>query len=108
MKIKNPIDNLNATPAEKALIRRAGDLLLKFTLVTLVAGVIAMSIMNKHQPMIVPKIIGMDESQAQSALASKGLSMKVNRQQFDDRIPAGLVSSQVPRANAYVKRGQTI
>jgi beta-lactam-binding protein with PASTA domain len=106
--MNNPIDNLNATPTEKALIKRAIEMLSKFTLITLIAGLIAMSIMKKHQPMIVPKIIGMDQGQAERALSSKGLSMKIDRQQFDDRIPAGLVSGQIPRANSYVKRGQTV
>jgi len=64
--------------------------------------------MKKHQLMIVPKVIGMDENQAKSALSSKGLVMKADKQQYDDRIPAGLVSSQIPRANAYVKRGQIV
>jgi serine/threonine-protein kinase len=100
--------NIQITRAEKKLLFRALSLLGRFTLVILVTGLIAMSIMEKHQPMIVPKIIGMDEGQAQSALSSKGLIMKINRQQYDDHIPSGLVSSQIPRANSYVKRGQIV
>jgi beta-lactam-binding protein with PASTA domain len=106
--MKNPFLNISITPAELELLKKAGSLLGKFTLVTLLTGLIAMSIMKKHQPMIVPKIIGMDQSQAESALSSKGLVMKINRQQFDERIPAGLISSQIPRANSYVKRGQIV
>src|SRR5665213_774168 len=106
--MKNPFQNIPITPAELELLKRAGSLLGKFTLVTLLTGLIAMSIMKKHQPMIVPKIIGMDQNQAESALSSKGLVMKINRQQFDERIPAGLISSQIPRANSYVKRGQIV
>jgi len=106
--MKNPFQNIPITPAELELLKRAGSLLGKFTLVTLLTGLIAMSIMKKHQPMIVPKIIGMDQNQAESALSSKGLVMKINRQQFDERIPSGLISSQIPRANSYVKRGQIV
>jgi beta-lactam-binding protein with PASTA domain len=106
--MKNPFQNTPITPAELELLKKAGSLLGKFTLVTLLTGLIAMSIMKKHQPMIVPKIIGMDQSQAESAISSKGLVMKINRQQFDERIPAGLISSQIPRANSYVKRGQIV
>src|SRR5271157_742689 len=106
--MKNPFQNIKITPSEKELLKRAGELLGKFTLIILMTGLIAMSIMKKHQPMIVPKIIGLDQSQAQSALSSKGLVMQINRMQYDERIPAGLISSQIPRANSYVKRGQTI
>jgi beta-lactam-binding protein with PASTA domain len=106
--MKNPFQNVKITPKELELVKRAGELLGKFTLVILLTGFIAMSIMKKHQPMIVPKIIGMDQSQAENALRSKGLIMQINRQQYDERIPAGLISSQIPRANSYVKRGQTV
>ncbi len=106
--MKNFFQNIPITPAELELLKRAGSLLGKFTLITLLTGLISMSIMKKHQPMIVPKIIGMDQRQAESALSSKGLVMKINRQQFDERIPAGLISSQIPRANSYVKRGQIV
>jgi beta-lactam-binding protein with PASTA domain len=106
--MKNPLDNLDLAPAERALLEKALAFLLRFTAITLVAGLIAMSIMKKHQLMIVPKIIGMDQSQAERALSSKGLVMKADKQQYDDRVPAGLVSSQIPRANAYVRRGQVV
>src|SRR5665213_762856 len=106
--MKNFFQNIPITPAELELLKRAGSLLGKFALITLLTGLISMSIMKKHQPMIVPKIIGMDQRQAESALSSKGLVMKINRQQFDERIPAGLISSQIPRANSYVKRGHIV
>lgn len=106
--MKNPLDNLNMTPSERQLLDKAISLVWRFTAVTLVAGLLAMSIMKKHQLMIVPKVIGMDQNQAQSALSSKGLVMKADKQLYDERIPAGLVSSQIPRANAYVKRGQIV
>jgi serine/threonine-protein kinase len=41
-------------------------------------------------------------------LKAKGLAMKVARAQFDDRIPAGSVVLQFPRANNYVKRHETV
>ena len=65
--MKNPFQNVKITPKELELVKRAGELLGKFTLVILLTGFIAMSIMKKHQPMIVPKIIGMDQSQAENA-----------------------------------------
>ncbi len=100
--------DIHLTPAEKNLMRKAAVLLGTFTIITLLAGMISMVITEKHQPMIVPKIIGMDESQAEKALSYKGLHLKVTHAQFDERVPAGLVSEQSPKANNYVKRGQTV
>ena len=96
------------TPSEKKLIRRAALLLGKFTLVTFICGWAAMVVAQKRQAAIVPKIVGMEQAQADKALASKGLRLKVVRSQFDERVPAGLISRQKPRANEYLKRGETV
>src|SRR5271155_4749970 len=105
---KDLLKNLNLTPHERELFHRTFVLLGAFSLITLFAGMIAMIVMEKHQPMIVPKIIGMEQSQAERVLSSKGLLLKVMRSQYDERVPIGLVSEQNPKANFYVKRGQTI
>lgn len=96
------------TEDERALLRRAGKLLGLFTLITLLTGLVSMSIMEKRLPIIVPKVIGMDQNQAQKALSAKGLYLNVARSIFDDKMPAGLVCSQVPKANDYRKRGETV
>jgi beta-lactam-binding protein with PASTA domain len=80
-------------------------------LFSLVMGLTALSAKlytQFHQPLIVPKVIGMDEKQAGKALGSKGLKMQVVKTQYDEHVPAGLVSSQDPKANYYVKRGQAV
>ncbi len=96
------------TPAEKKLLQNALALLGIFTLVTLIAGSGAMYFMRRHQPMIVPKIIGLDQAQAEKLVSSKGLGLKIIRSQFDEHVPAGLVSEQIPKANNYAKRGQVV
>lgn len=100
--------NIKLTPSEKNLTRKALSLLGTFTLITVLTALSAMFYTQLHQPMIVPKIIGMDEKQADKALSSKGLHMKVLRAQYDEHMPEGLVSEQDPKANYYVKRGQTV
>ncbi len=104
----DPFKKIQLTPDEEALLRRAGTLLAAFTIVTLFAGFISMNIMEKRLPMIVPKVIGMDQAQAEKALSTKGLRLKVGRTIFDDKVPAGLISAQDPKANGYVKRGETV
>ncbi len=99
---------INLTAQEKKLTERALGILATFTLITAVAGMGAMSYTQLHQPMIVPKIIGMDQSQAEKSLASRNLKLKVERAAYDEHIPAGLVSDQNPKANNYLKRGQVI
>ncbi|HTC19774.1 MAG TPA: PASTA domain-containing protein, partial [bacterium] len=99
---------IRLTPHEKNLTKRAFSLLGSFTLITILTALSAMFYTQMHQPMIVPKIIGMDEKQAQKALSSKGLHLKILRAQYDEHMPDGLVSAQDPKANYYVKRGQTV
>ncbi len=96
------------TSEEKDLIQKALKLLGIFTLVAFACGGVALYFTQLHQPMIVPKIIGMSQSQAQETLAAKGLQMKILRAQFDEHVEAGLLSEQYPRANAYLKRGQEV
>jgi beta-lactam-binding protein with PASTA domain len=100
--------NIKLTPSEKNLTRKALSLLGTFTLITILTALSAMFYTQLHQPMIVPKIIGMDEKQADKTLSSKGLHMKILRAQYDEHVPEGLVSEQDPKANYYVKRGQTV
>jgi beta-lactam-binding protein with PASTA domain len=96
------------TAAEKTLIQKALSLLTVFTLIAFVCGGAALFVTHLHQAMIVPKIVGMNETQATEALASKGLKIKVLRTQYDDHVPVGLLSEQSPRANSYMKRGQEV
>ncbi len=96
------------TDSEKILIRRALNLLGVFTLVALSCGGVSLLFTQLHQPMIVPKIVGLSESQAKDALSSKGLRLKILRSQYDDHVPEGLLSEQNPRANAYLKRGKEV
>ena len=99
---------LNLTAQEKRLTERALKILGAFTLITAVAGMGAMTYTQLHQPMIVPKVIGMDQSQAEKTLSSRNLKLKVDRSAYDEHIPAGLISDQTPKANNYLKRGQVI
>ena len=96
------------TPKEKQLIRKAGSILGFFTLIMGVTALIAMLFTERHQPMVVPKVIGMDEAQAGKTLSSRDLKMKVTRSIFDEHVPPGLICEQMPKANYYVKRGQTV
>jgi serine/threonine-protein kinase len=102
------VERLPLNGSEKTLLRKALNILEIFTLVTLLAGSAAMFITRQHQPMIVPKVVGMDQTQAEKALASKDLKLKVMRAQFDEHVPLGLISEQNPRANSYIKHGQVV
>lgn len=99
---------IKLTPAEKNLAKKALTILGTFTAITVLTAMASMFYTQMHQPMIVPKILGMDEKQAQRALDSKGLHLKIVRSQYDEHMPAGLFSEQNPRANSYVRRGQTV
>lgn len=101
-------EKIRMTSQEKTLLKRALSVLGTFTLITILMGLLAMIFTQKHQPLIVPKIIGMDQKQAEKALSSKGLHLNVTHSQFDEHIPKGLLMAQSPKANNYIKRGQTV
>ena len=100
--------NLKMTPAEKKLVHKALVILGSFTLVTILAGSTAMFLTRRHQKMIVPRIIGMDQTAAKSEVESKNLKLVVARYQTDEHVPAGLVSFQDPKANAYAPQGAPV
>ena len=102
------LPQLKLTTTEKALTHRALKVLGTFTAITVATALASMLYTQFHQPMIVPKIIGMDETQAGKAISSKGLQLKVVRSQYDEHVPLGLVSDQAPKANSYTKRGQVV
>jgi len=101
-------EKIKLTPAEKNLTRRALTVLGTFTAITFVTALASMVFTQLHEPMIVPKIVGLDQSQAEKAVSSKGLHLKVTRAQYDEHMPLGLVSEQSPKANSYAKRGQVV
>lgn len=103
-----PFEKIKLTPAEKNLTKRALTVLGVFTGITVVMALGSMLYTQFHEPMIVPKIIGMDQTQAEKAVGGKGLRLKVTRSQYDEHVPLGLVSEQNPKANSYTKRGQTV
>jgi serine/threonine-protein kinase len=107
--MKLPFFNeIRLTPQEKKLTRRALRILGVFTFIMTLTGLGAMLYTQRHQPMIVPKIIGMDQAQAEKTLSSRNLKLKVTRSVFDEHVPVGLISDQLPKANNYMKRGQTV
>jgi eukaryotic-like serine/threonine-protein kinase len=106
--IKLPPLKVRLNPSEKELLHRALVYLGSFTLVTVVAGAVALGVTKRHEKMIIPRIIGMSQSEAERELSSKGLVLKVDRYATDEHVPGGLVSLQNPRANAYASRGMAV
>jgi len=100
--------NPRMTPTEKKLVHRALVILGVFTLITIVAGLTAMALTRRHQKMIVPRVLGMDQAAAKSELESKNLKLAIARYQTDEHVPAGLVSFQDPKANAYMPQGSPV
>lgn len=95
-------------PAETRLLKRAGLVLASFTLLTLAAGSVSMFFTRRHQPLIVPKVVGLEEAQARRLLSSKGLRLELNPPQYDEHMPKGLLRTQAPKPNDFIRRGGTV
>jgi len=100
--------SIDLSASERTLVRKALLLLCGFALVMVFFAWSAMFITRLKQPVIVPKIVGMGQKEAEWALRKKGLKMTLGKSLYDDRIPAGSVALQTPRANNYLKRGAAI
>jgi serine/threonine-protein kinase len=56
----------------------------------------------------VPNLIGKSEQEAQGALEDQGLRMQIRNRAHDGRIPANVVSGQLPPPGTTVKTGQLV
>jgi serine/threonine-protein kinase len=106
--MKDPFTGKPLTPSEEALLRRALRLWGLFALGALVAGWLALWIVSLTQPVIVPRIVGLSDKEAQRLLKSKSLKMTVEGRQTDEHLGPDSVVTQKPIANSYVRRGATI
>jgi beta-lactam-binding protein with PASTA domain len=96
------------SPSETALTKKALTLLGLFAGIAAITALAAMIYTQFHLPIIVPKVIGMDSSQAEKSVSSRGLHLKVVSYQTDEYVPLGLVCWQNPKANSYLKRRQEV
>jgi serine/threonine-protein kinase len=93
---------------EKSLLIRAGKLLTQLVVITILCGWIALKITNQIQPLVVPQIVGLTPMEAIRKLHAKGLKFSLLRSQYDEYVPKGLISVQIPVANSYLKIGQPV
>ena len=73
--------------------------------VALASALTAMRYAIHGREVAVPKIIGQTPSQAQKALAEKGLVLETERRFYSRDIAEGHIMSQVPEAGILVRRG---
>lgn len=106
--MKDPFTKKPLPPAEEALFRRALRLWGFFSLSALSAGLFALWIVSLTQPIIVPRVIGLTEKEAEGALKGKALKMQVKARQWDEHLGAGSVIVQKPAANSYLRHGATV
>lgn len=97
-----------STDRERRACRRAASLLLLYAAALLASLAAASWVTRRRQPVVVPKIVGLPLEEARSQLSGKGLRLKVDRSQHDERIPKDAVATQFPVANHYLQRGQTV
>ncbi len=57
-----------------------------------------------------PELLGLEEKEAEAMLADQGLVLAWSEEgdRYDDRVPAGHILIQKPRAGTLVKRGRTV
>ncbi len=56
----------------------------------------------------VPSVVGMNTSAARKMLEDKGLSVRVRNEYYNNNVPAGYITNQIPFPNTQVKPARTI
>jgi beta-lactam-binding protein with PASTA domain len=71
--------------------------------------VAAMRVALRAREVPVPKVTGLDFSEAGRAMEAAGLALKVDDSQpFSDTVPAGRIAAQDPAAGLVVRRGRSV
>jgi eukaryotic-like serine/threonine-protein kinase len=65
-------------------------------------------LVHQRGAVIVPDLRNTSEAQATQDLARLGLSLRVERSDYDLQVPAGYVVTQAPRANGTLKPGRSV
>ncbi len=65
-------------------------------------------LVRQRSAVIVPDLRNASETEAKKMLAGLGLSMRVERSDYDSQVPAGFILSQSPEANENLKPGRSV
>lgn len=85
-------------------------LLLPLMALFLAGAVFALMVLGTRAPKdtVVPNVRGMTQDEAQRALLERGLKLRVVRERYDDKIPAGTVLFSDPPADSQAKQEKTV
>jgi len=93
----------------RLLIRRIVILGGLFLAGVLVFNYIVMpSLVHQRGAVIVPDLRNASEAEATQSLSRLGLSMRIERSEYDTQVPAGFIVSQSPRASDSLKPGRSV
>jgi beta-lactam-binding protein with PASTA domain len=65
-------------------------------------------LVRQRSTVIVPDLRNASEAEAKKKLSGLGLSMRVDRSDYDSQVPAGFILAQSPNANANLKPGRSV
>lgn len=65
-------------------------------------------LVRQRSTVIVPDLRNASEAEAKKTLSGLGLSMRVERSDYDPQVPAGFVLSQSPKPNENLKPGRSV
>jgi serine/threonine protein kinase len=107
-----------ASPSRPARVREveSGEpsarllILLPLMALFLAGAMFALFVWNTQAPKdaIVPSLRGMTRAEAQRALQQRGLTLKVIKEMFDDRVPTGTVLMTNPLSGTQIKQGKAV
>jgi serine/threonine-protein kinase len=65
-------------------------------------------LVRQRSTVIVPDLRNASEAEAKKTLSGLGLSMRVDRSDYDSQVPAGFILAQNPKANENLKPGRSV
>lgn len=65
-------------------------------------------LVRQRSTVIVPDLRNASEAEAKKTLSGLGLSIRVERSDYDPQVPAGFILSQIPKPNENLKPGRSV
>jgi beta-lactam-binding protein with PASTA domain len=98
--------------ARNRRVRKVGRLILLFSALAATYGIFTVASMRvalRAREVPVPKVVGLEFSEAGLVMETAGLTLKVDDSQpFSDAVPAGRIATQDPVPGLVVRRGRSV
>ena len=108
MKTRKILKNINAKAVAVAFAQIVLALAMMFLAFWYGIDIVMKAVVHNKTEVIVPEVTGIDVSEALDLISRVGLSLRMENQEFNHEVPAGIVLRQFPAAYTNVRVGKIV